>query len=39
MKKLTPWELAYAADMAIACGISYAIITQILARFVDRPEC
>jgi uncharacterized membrane protein YccC len=38
MKKLTPWELAYAADMAIACGISYAIITQFLVRFVDRPD-
>jgi uncharacterized membrane protein YccC len=38
MKKLTPWELAYAADMAIACGISYAIITRILVRLVDRPD-
>jgi uncharacterized membrane protein YgaE (UPF0421/DUF939 family) len=38
MKKLTPWQLAYAADMAIACGISYAIITRALVRFVDRPD-
>lgn len=38
MKKLTPWELAYAVDMATACGISYAIITQVLVRFVDRPD-
>jgi uncharacterized membrane protein YccC len=35
MKKVTPWDLAYAADMAIACGISYAITSQILVRLVD----
>jgi hypothetical protein len=38
MKKLAPWDVAYAVDMAIACGISYAIITQILVRFVDRTD-
>jgi uncharacterized membrane protein YoaK (UPF0700 family) len=38
MKKLTPWEVTYALDMSIACGISYAIITQVLFRFVDRPD-
>jgi hypothetical protein len=35
MKKLTPWNVAYAVDMAIACGISYAIIAQVLVPFVD----
>jgi hypothetical protein len=35
--KLTAWELFYAVDMAIACAISYAIITQLLVRFVDEP--
>ena len=38
MKKLTPFELAYAVDIAIACGISYAIITNLLVRLVDRPD-
>ena len=38
MKKLTPWHAAYAVDMAIACGISYAIITQVLVPFVDRSD-
>ena len=38
MKKLTPWHAAYAVNMAIACGISYAIITQILVPFVDRSD-
>jgi uncharacterized membrane protein YccC len=38
IKKLTPWDVAYAVDMAIACGLSYAIITQILVRFVERTD-
>jgi uncharacterized membrane protein YccC len=38
MKKLAPWDVAYAVEMAIACGISYAIITHVLVRFVDRPD-
>ena len=38
MKKLTPWHAAYAVDMAVACGISYAIITQVLVLFVDRSD-
>ena len=38
MKKLTPWHAAYAVDMAIACGICYAIITQVLVPFVDRSD-
>jgi len=38
MKRLTPWHAAYAVDMAIACGISYAIITQVLVQFVDRAD-
>jgi hypothetical protein len=38
MKKLTPWDIAYAVDMAIACGISYAIIAQVLVPFVDRSD-
>jgi hypothetical protein len=37
MKKLTPWDFAYAADVTIACCLSYAIITKVLARLVDRP--
>ena len=38
MKKLTPWHAAYAVDMAVACGISYAIITQVLVPLVDRSD-
>jgi hypothetical protein len=38
MKKLTPWHAAYAVNMVIACGISYAIITQVLVPFVDRSD-
>jgi uncharacterized membrane protein YgaE (UPF0421/DUF939 family) len=37
LKKLTAWDVAYSLDMAIACAISYAVITGILARFVDDP--
>ena len=37
MKEPTAWEFFYAADMAIACAISYAIITELLVRFVDEP--
>jgi uncharacterized membrane protein YgaE (UPF0421/DUF939 family) len=38
VKNVTPWDLAYVIDMAIACGISYAIITRVLVSFVDRPD-
>jgi hypothetical protein len=37
MKKLTPWDFAYAADVTIACCLSYAIITQVLARWSIDP--
>lgn len=35
---LVPWDFVYAVDMAIACLISYWIITYVLARFVDKPS-
>jgi hypothetical protein len=38
MKKLTPWDIACAVDITIACGISYAVITQLLVHFVDAPS-
>jgi uncharacterized membrane protein YgaE (UPF0421/DUF939 family) len=38
LKSLTPWDLANVVDMAIACGISYAIITCALVSFADRPD-
>jgi uncharacterized membrane protein YgaE (UPF0421/DUF939 family) len=38
MKQLTPWHAAYTVNMAIACGISYAINTQVLVPFVDRSD-
>ena len=34
-KTLTDWQVLYAINMAIACGISYAVMTQGLAPFVD----
>jgi len=37
-KKLTAWEAFYAVDMGIACALSYAIITQVLVRFVDEAN-
>jgi uncharacterized membrane protein YccC len=35
---LSSWDLVYAVDMAIACLISYWIITYLLSRFVDKPS-
>jgi hypothetical protein len=36
-KRLTTWGVSYAVDMSMACALSYAIITQLLVRFVDEP--
>jgi uncharacterized membrane protein YgaE (UPF0421/DUF939 family) len=38
MRRLTTWHLAYALNMAIACGISYAMIIQALAPFVNKHD-
>jgi uncharacterized membrane protein YgaE (UPF0421/DUF939 family) len=38
MKKLTLWEVIYAFDMAVACAISYVLITELLGRFVDQAN-
>ena len=37
-QKLSPGDLIYALEMAIACAISYWIITYGLAPFVDRAS-
>jgi uncharacterized membrane protein YccC len=37
-EKLSTWDFFYALDMAIACLISYSIITFVLSPFVDRPD-
>jgi uncharacterized membrane protein YccC len=37
-RALSSWDLVYAVDMAIACLISYWIITYLLSRFVDKPS-
>jgi uncharacterized membrane protein YccC len=34
--KLSPWDVAYALDMSVACGISYWIMTHALISIVDR---
>jgi uncharacterized membrane protein YccC len=36
--KLSSWDVVYALNMAIACLISYWIMTNILSRLVDRPS-
>ena len=32
------WDFFYALDMALACFISYSVITYGLSPFVDRPD-
>ena len=32
------WDFFYALDMAVACLISYSVITYVLSPFVDRPD-
>ena len=32
------WDFFYALDMALACLLSYSVITYVLAPFVDRPD-
>jgi uncharacterized membrane protein YgaE (UPF0421/DUF939 family) len=36
--KLSSWDVVYALSMAIACLITYLIMTQSLSRFVDGPS-
>jgi uncharacterized membrane protein YccC len=36
--RLSWWDVAYALNMAIACLITYWIITHTLSRFVDVPS-
>ena len=37
-EKLSTWDFFYALDMAIACLISYSIITYVLAPLVGTPD-
>jgi len=37
-EKLSPWDVVYAVDMAIACLITYWIMTYVLSRYVDKPS-
>jgi uncharacterized membrane protein YgaE (UPF0421/DUF939 family) len=36
--RLSSWDIAYALSMAIACFISYRIMSRILAPMVDEPS-
>ena len=36
--KLSTWDFFYALDMAIACLISYSIVTSVLSPFVVTPD-
>jgi hypothetical protein len=38
MKKVTLWDLIYAFDMAVACAISYLLVTELLGGFIDRGD-
>jgi hypothetical protein len=38
MKKLTLWDVIYAVDMAVACVISYVLVTELLGGFVDQAN-
>jgi uncharacterized membrane protein YgaE (UPF0421/DUF939 family) len=37
-QKLSSWDVFYALNMALACLITYWIMTHILSRFVDKPS-
>ena len=37
-RKLSSWDVAYALNMAIACLITYWIMTHTLSRFVDESS-
>jgi uncharacterized membrane protein YccC len=36
--KLSDWDVLYALNMAVACLVSYWVMTHILVRFVDTPS-
>ena len=36
--KLSTWDFFYALDMALACLISYTMITYVLSPFIDKPD-
>ena len=36
--KLSSWDVVYALNMAIACLITYWIMTHTLSRFVDESS-
>lgn len=36
--KLTAWDAAYSLNLAIACFITYLIITRLLSGFVDQAS-
>jgi len=36
--RLSSWDVVYALNMAIACLITYWVMTHILSRFVDGPS-
>ena len=37
-EKLSTWDFFYALDMALACFISYSIVTYVLSPFVDKRD-
>jgi uncharacterized membrane protein YccC len=37
-ERLTSWDFFYALDMALACLISYSVITVVLSPFLEKPD-
>ena len=37
-EKLSAWDFFYALDMALACLISFSIVTYVLSPFVDKRD-
>jgi uncharacterized membrane protein YgaE (UPF0421/DUF939 family) len=37
-EKLSSWDIVYAVDMAMACLVTYLLMTYVLSRLVDRPS-
>src|SRR5690242_6308804 len=38
MKRLTLWDVIYALNMAVACTISYALVTGLFGKFIVQAD-
>ena len=37
-QRLSPWDYVYSLDMAIACLLTWWVLTSLLGRIVDKPS-